>query len=315
MIFLTYFFTILKSVIYGLSVFFTSGLSENCDVLDILALRFLMSFAVLWLLKITKIVKINVGLGDFFKSERPKFLPSLLLAALFEPVLYMFFETLGISMSSGITTGVILSLAPISSCIAEEIVLKEKSTVLQKIFLCVGIVGVIYIAVNTDTSGGKDSVFGIICLVLAVISGSLFTAFSRKSSKAFNSMERTYVTAALGMVVFNFINVIRHIFAGDILSYFKPYFNLQNLIGFVFLSVISTIIATAMANFALAHAQISTISAFGGVSTLTTIAVGILLFGERLERFHIIGLVLIVARMVVVSYISIKKERKLSADA
>lgn len=311
MLFVTYLFAIVKSVIYGLSVFFTGGLLENLDVLDVLALRFLLSFVVFWFLKTTKIIKINVGIKDFIKKEkRQQGITSILLAALFEPVLYMFFETVGISMSSGITTGVILSLGPISSCIVEEIVLKEKSTWLQKVFLGVGIIGVIYISVNTATSGTNDSLPGIICLVMAVLSGSLFAAFSRKSSRTFSSMETTYIAAMLGMIVFNAINVIRHIFEGDILSYFAPYFNLENMVGFIYLSVISTIVATGMGNFALARMQLSTMAAFGGISTLTTIAAGILLWGEKLETFHIIGLVLIITRMVGVSYISIKRDKK-----
>ena len=41
---LAYLFTILKNDIYGASVFFTSSLSNSTDVLDLLSLRFLMSF-------------------------------------------------------------------------------------------------------------------------------------------------------------------------------------------------------------------------------------------------------------------------------
>ena len=170
MVFLAYLFTILKYVIYGTSVFFTGSLSENVDVLDILALRFLISFIVLYFLKIFKIIKINVGIKDIFKkTERSKYIKSLLLAAIFEPVLYMLFETLGISMTTGITTAIILSLTPISSCICESIILKEKTTLMQKILLGLGIIGVIYIAVNTNTSDGKDTIAGIIFIVLAVV--------------------------------------------------------------------------------------------------------------------------------------------------
>ena len=83
MVFLAYIFIILKCVIYGTSVFFTDTLSENVDVLDILALRFLISFIVLYLLKIFKIVKINVGVKDIFKkTERSNYIKSLLLAAI-----------------------------------------------------------------------------------------------------------------------------------------------------------------------------------------------------------------------------------------
>lgn len=310
MVYLAYLFTILKYVIYGTSVFFTGSLSENVDVLDILALRFLVSFVVLYLLKIFRIVKINVGVKDVFKkTERSKYIKSLLLAAIFEPVLYMLFETWGISMTTGITTAVILSLSPISSCICESIILKEKTTLMQKILLGLGIIGVIYISVNTSTTDGKDSIAGILFIVLAVISGSLFMVFSRKSSSHFNSMEVTYFSALLGMIAFNSVNIVRHISSGDILEYFSPLFNIQNLIGFVFLAIVSTIVATGMNNFALSKIQTSTASAFSGLSTVVTITVGVIFGGEHLYYFHYIGITLILIRMIGVSYISIKKTR------
>lgn len=308
MVFLAYIFIILKCVIYGTSVFFTGFLSENVDILDILALRFLISFIVLYLLKIFKIVKINVGVKDIFKkTERSNYIKSLLLAAIFEPVFYMLFETWGISMTTGITTAIILSLTPISSCICESVILKEKTTLMQKLFLGIGIIGVIYIAVNTNTSDGKDTIAGIILIVLAVISGSLFAAFSRKSSAHFNSFEVTYFSAMLGMIAFNSVNVIRHISSGDKLKYFSPLFNIQNLVGFVFLAIISTIVATGMNNFALSKIQTSTASAFSGLSTVVTITVGVIFGGEKLYYFHYIGIALILIRMIGVSYISIKR--------
>ena len=309
--FIVYLFAVLKNVIYGTSVFFTGELSSSVDVLDILALRFLMSFVVLFILKSLKIVKINVGVKDVLgRTDRSKYIKSLLLAALFEPVLYMLFETLGIAMTSGITAGVILSLLPVTCCIAESIILKEKTTFLQKLFLGLGIIGVAYIAINTSTGEGKDSILGIVFLLLAIISGAFFMVFSRKSSSAFKPMEITYFSCMLGAAVFNAINVVRHLIEGDILNYFTPYFNLDNMIGFVFLAVISTIVATSMNNFALSHMQVSTMSAFGGLSTLVTIAAGVMFGGEHLYTFHYIGLSLIVARMVGVSVIAIKKEKQ-----
>ncbi len=311
MIFLAYLFTVLKNVIYGTSVFFTGALTDNVDILDILALRFMLSFIVLYLLKVFKIVRIDVGIRDVFgKTEHSKYIKSLLLAAIFEPVLYMLFETFGISMTTGITVGVILSLTPISSCICESIILKEKTTLMQKLFLGIGIVGVIYIAVNTNTSDGKDTIAGIIFIVLAVVSGSLFAVFSRKSSSYFNSMEVTYFSALLGMIAFNSVNVVRHILSGNILKYFSPLFNVQNLTGFIFLAIVSTIVATGMNNFALSKIQTSTASAFSGLSTVVTITVGVIFGGEHLYYFHYIGITLILIRMIGVSYISIRKSKK-----
>lgn len=309
---IAYIFAFLKNVIYGTTPFFTGALSESgTDVLDILALRFLMSFVVFWLLKVTRIVKINVSVRDFFKKNpRSSVMRYILLTALFEPVLYMFFETLGISMSSNITTGVILSLSAVTSCIFEVVFLGEKSTLLQKFFLALGIFGAIYIAVNSSGSGGKDSVLGILFLILAVVSGSLFSVFSRKSSKSFSAMEVTYVSCMLGAVVFNAVNVVRHLIRGDILHYFDPYFNVENLVGFAVLAICSTIVATGMNNFALSRMQSSTMAAFGGISTLVTVAVGVIFANETMMPYHWIGLSCIVVRMVGVSVIAIRRDRK-----
>lgn len=311
MIFAAYLCAMLKCVIYGSTIFFTTQLTENVDVMDILALRFLLSFAVMWILKITRVLKIKVGIKDFLKkNERSPFLKNLFFAALFEPVLYMFFETFGVSMTTNITAAVIISLAPISSCIIEELFLKEHSTLLQKIFLGCGMFGVIFIAANTDTSGGENSLLGILFLLGSVLSGSLFAAFSRKSSSHFSTIERSYFSCLLGAVIFNSINVIRHIAIGDILHYFDPFMDNDNIMGFLFLGVLSTIIATCMNNFALSKLQMSTMVAFGGVSTIVTIVIGVVFGNETLQPFHFIGLFFIVLRMVGVSAVSIYREKK-----
>ena len=312
-----YILVFLKYVIYGSTVFFTGELEATVSVTDILALRFLMSFVFMWLLKTLGVFKIKFGIKEVIRgSERRSFLPSLLLAAIFEPVLYMLFETLGISMTTDITTAVVLSLSPIAFCIAEALILKEKNTLLQKIFLLVGIVGVVFIAVKTDTSDGENSLLGIVFLLLTIISGALFSVFSRKSSKHFAAIEITYASALLGTVIFNAVSIVRHIINGDILSYFDPYFDVQNIIGFAFLAILSTVIATCVNNWCLSKMQVSTMAAFSGVSTLVTILIGVIFRGEQLYYFHYIGLSLILVRMVGVSVISVRKTRRLlSADA
>lgn len=310
MIIFVYFLAFLKNVIYGLSVFFTGTLLETTDTLDVLALRFLLSFVVFEILKQTKILKINIGIKDYLgKTERSKFIKPLIFAALFEPVLYMAFETLGISMSTGVMTGVILSLMPISCVICESILLKEKTSVLEKIFLLIGIAGVMYISINTSSSDGKNSLLGIAFLLLAVVSGALYMVFSRKASGKFASMEITYFASFIGMIVFNAVNIVRHIIVGDIMNYFAPYMSAENMVGFLFLSVISTILATGMNNFSLSKIKVSTMSAFSGISTLVTIASGVLLNNEVLYTYHYIGISLIIIRMLGVCYLAYDKNR------
>ncbi len=311
---LAYFSAIGKCIIYGSTPFFTGSLSDNMDVLDLLSLRFLLSLLVLWLFKSVKLVKINIGVRDIFtKNERTPHIKNLLLTALFEPVLYMLFETLGISMSSGVTTAVILSLSPVVYCICEFIFFRQYPSFLQGIFLTLGMIGAGYIAVCTSASGDESGFFGILFLILSLVVGGLFCVFSRKSSTHFSPLEITYTSSLLGAVCFNAINVVRHIINGSILHYFDPYFNLENLMGFIVLGVGSTILATMMSNYSLSKLKISTFSAFGGVSTVVTVLLGVLFAGERLMYYHFIGFPFIIARMVGVSAIDIIKDRKESS--
>lgn len=309
---LAYLFTFFKNAIYGTTNFFTKGLNSNeIDAIEILALRFLLSFVILWLLKVTRLVKINVGIKDIFTStEKHKYIKPLLIAALFSPVIEMLFETTGFTKTSAITAGVIMSISPVASCIFEGIILKERTTFAQKIYLLLGIIGVIYIAINTNTSDGKNTLFGMLCLIIAVVAGPLYLVFSRKCSGKFKAFEITYFSCLLGMIVFNTINIIKHLWQGDIFHYFDPYFNPENIIGFITLSIISTIFCTLMNNYSMSKLQASTVSAFGGVSTIVTILIGVVFLGEKLYFFHYIGFVLILARIIGVSYIAIKKDKK-----
>lgn len=316
MVFLAYLFAFLKNAIYGTTNFFIKDLNGNeIDAIDILALRFLLSFVILWLLKTCKILNIKVGVKDIFKkTERHRFIKPLLLTALFSPVIEMFFETTGYTMTTAVTAGVILSLMPIAACIFESIILKETTTALQKIFLVIGIVGVIYIGINTDTSDGKNTVFGIVCLIIAVTAGPLHLVFSRQSTKQFAPFEISYFACLFGTVFFNFINVIKHLFHGDILHYFDPFLDPENIVSFLVLSVFSTVVATGMNNYSMKKIQASTVSAFCGVSTVVTILIGVLILDEKLYYYHYIGFALILIRIIGVSYIAIKKDRKKSLD-
>lgn len=137
----------------------------------------------------------------------------------------------------------------------------------------------------------------------------MYMVFSRKSSGHFNAMEVTYFSALFGMIAFNFVNIIRHIINGNLLEYFLPLSDMQNLVCFIFLAFVSTIVAKCMNNFALSKIQTSTVSAFSGLYTIITIFLGVVLGGEKLYYFHFIGMALILIRMIGVSYISIRKDR------
>jgi drug/metabolite transporter (DMT)-like permease len=171
-----------------------------------------------------------------------------------------------------------------------------------------GIAGVIYIVVNTDTASGNDTPIGIIFMFLAVISGALYGAFSRKTSKGgeFSSWDVTCFASFAGAIAFNGANIVKRLSDGTITEYFKPLENVDNIIGFIFLAVFCTVIGTGMNNIALSKIEPLRITAFSGVCTIVTIVEGVLIGGEKLELFHIIGTVLIVASVFGVNYFAVR---------
>ena len=80
-------------------------------------------------------------------------------------------------------------------------------------------------------------------------------------------LDVSYITCLLGTVAFNAGNIICHIIEGNLSDYFKPYLSIENLLEFAYLGILSTIVATAMNNYALSKAPVSSLAAFCGVST------------------------------------------------
>jgi drug/metabolite transporter (DMT)-like permease len=299
-----------KSIIYGLSVFVTGSLTDSVDVLDVLSIRYIITFSVLLLLRATKIIKINMRFRDIFKRDQArKNLSILLMAGIFEPVLCIFLETAGLSMTTGITAGIIIAFAPIFTCLFERIFLKEKNTLAQKIFLGIGIVGICYVVINTKTGDGENSFLGIALLLGSVVCGQMYAVCTRKVKKVYNGFDTSFVMATLGVTVFNAINIVRHLLEGSLGRYFAPLSDPKNVVAFLYLGIFCSVVATTLGNFSYRKAKLSSLAAFGGVSTLVTIFAGVFFGGETLYYYHIIGTVLIFTRIIGVSVIDIKKSR------
>ena len=299
---LPYLMAVCKSIIYGSSILFTGTLLKSTAVMDVLALRFLISAVAFLALALTGVIHINF---------RGKSLKILAATAIFEPVFYFLFETIGIGQTTTSLAGIMSALIPVVIILCETIFLHERTTLTQKLLMLVSITGVILVTVLTgNDSGQSNSVWGIAFLALAYISGALFMICSRKSTSRFSAVEITFFTTMVGAVVFNGINVARHLSAGTITSYFAPLFSWENLLGFLFLSILSSIMATLMNNYALRHIQASSVSALGGFSTITSIILGVLVNKEILHWYHYVGMVMILIGAIGVNYITQRRLEK-----
>lgn len=287
-------------VIFGTSFFFTDYLLKTTTVIDLLAIRFLISFMCFSILRIFKIIKVN------FKGKNMLW---IFLAAIFEPILYFIFETIGVKNTSTMISGMIIAFTPVVVMILEGIILKEKTNLIQKLFLILGIVGVIIITVNGQNDG-ESTIWGIICLFITATCGASFIVSSRKSSKGFTATEITYFSSMLGMIFFNGLSLANHFASGTVNTYFYPLYSLDNVFCLVYLALSGSIIATAAINYGASKIQASSVSAFSGISTVTAIFIGVFFNNEKLYLYHIISTILILASAIGINYTKVKEQER-----
>lgn len=291
---------VIMEVIYGLSIFFTSSLLESGNTLDILALRFLICSIACILLRAAGVIKINV---------KGKPIKLLIIMTIFQPVLYFIFETLALSRATTMITGMMLAMMPVIIIIMERIFLKEKNTIIQNVLILLSVFGALFISYMSTQKEGKNTLLGILFIFLGMLCSGLFTISVRKASDTFTGIEITYYMAIAGAIAYNFINFIVRLSKNDLVGYFDLLFNFKNIIGFIYLSMVSSIVATFLGNYSLSRVQASTLTAFSGVSTITSILASIFLRGEVLMYYHIIGAVLILTGSIGNAYIKNKKDR------
>ncbi len=292
---------ILRSVIYGSTFLFSERLLQSASVFDVLALRFLICAALFGVLAACGVIRI---------SYKGKHLRWLIATALFEPILYFILETYGLRGISTSLAGILAAVSPIIIAGLETVFLGEKTSPVQKLLLGVGIAGVLLATVWNTGSSGVNTVWGILLMLGAQLSGCLFCITSRKTSREFSAMEITFSTTMIGAVVFNGISLAGHWRAGTVSQYFAPLLSVPNLVAFLFLSVVSSFAATVMNNYALSKIQASSLSALGGISTITAIVLGIVVNHEIIHWYQLVGAALILIGAGGVNYISVKNVEK-----
>lgn len=146
--------------------------------------RFALAFALLNLLRLT---------GRFPVRFRARRLWPVLLAGLFEPVLYFPCEQYGLRLTSTSFSGVMVALIPLCSLVYGAVFLHEKATRRQVVFSVLSVAGVIVLAVYA-TGIGAGSFPGFLVLLGTVFAGAGYMVACRACSGSFTAFERTYIT-------------------------------------------------------------------------------------------------------------------------
>lgn len=282
------------NVIFGFSFLFsTMALDVGAHPLVIISVRFTIAFLILSLLIVLRIVKVS------FRGKR---LLPVIFMGIAQPLLYFIFETYGLKMVSSAISGVVISLVPVFVMICYALFFHGKPTPLQVICCIVSVLGVIAISILSDGGEVKFSLLGIIFLLLAVASSTVFNILSNRSSQEFSPIERTYVMFAIGAVGFNLLSfaVLRGEYIPEILSSVQhPEFN----IAVIYLAIISSICAFLMYNFATANIDMVRASSFSGIISVVSMLAGIFILDEKVSVPQLICCIVIIVAVYGVNYV------------
>lgn len=271
--------------LYGLSYVFTKNATEQASALSLLGWRFFIAFSAMSLLAAIGIVKINL---------KEKNLKPLLAVAVFNPVLYLIGETIGISHTTASESGVFLACIPVASLAASTLILHEEPTKPQIFGILMTLAGVLITILAVGASSSL-SLVGYVSLFLGVICYALYSVYVEKASN-FSGTEITYVMLICGVAVFTLMAMIEGSLKGnlyDVLS--LPFHDRGFLVAILYQGIGCSAIAFFLSNVAITKIGVNRTSSFIGIATVVSAVAGAAILNEAFSLYQSIGAAIIIA--------------------
>lgn len=285
-----------SNVIFGFSFIFSKLALSVTEPLVILAARFTVAFAVMNILWLLGVIKLE------FKGKDKK---GLIFMGLAQPLLYFIFELYGLSLVSSALSGIIISLVPVGVLLISGVFLGEKPTKIQVLCTLISIVGVSLLSVLSN-DGAKNHFLGVVLLLAAVISASAFNILSRKESAIFSPFERTYAMFLIATVGFNVLalSLLRGRYFVEIISAFK---SSDFIIAIIYLAILSSVAAFMLFNYSTSKISAVRSASFSNIIAVVTVLAGVIILKENFSYLELLLCIPVIMGVWGVNYSGAKK--------
>ena len=271
------------AVLFTLSIGFSFYGIKMCvpyaDTLTILSYRYISALigVLIW-------VAAAKSMGRYPESKpgRPK--KMLYVTAMFY-ILFMVLQVLAMFFATSIEGAIVFAMVPIFAQIIGRIILGEKATALQTVFVIMTVFALIVLIILNATDIDLN-ITGIVMMTIA----SLFMAFQNVAARyvrgVFAPIEITYTISVGGTAIFVGAAVIRAIASGTVRPLIEPLFHAEFVIWVLFLGIFCILLSAQFMALMLANMEIIQCTVFNSASTLVSIIAGALLLGEPLVWYH-----------------------------
>ena len=261
------------NAIFGFSFMFSRLALDVAAPFVMLMYRFLLAFLLVGAIALWAR---RAGRTDWLRFDlRWRDVCTLLPFGLVQPVAYFLCESYGVSLTNATVSGVIIALVPIVALGAGALFLKEKPSLRQVLSALLSIAGVTVMTLQQSAGGGIHPL-GILLLVGAVLSGTGFNILSRKLSGRYSALERTFVMMLVACVAFTGLACLTAAPTELLAPLGSPVF----LGAMAYLSVLSSIAAFLLLNYASGRLPVGKITAFCNLTTVLSVFAGVVFLGE-----------------------------------
>lgn len=271
----------LGNIIWGFSFLFTkTGLAVAPNPNVMLAHRFILS---------TLFMGIPLLLGKEKISFKGKNWKPVVLLLLMQSC-YFLFETYGILYTNATIAGLVLAVVPVVTIGTGALFLREYPTRRQALFCILPVAGVIIMTVSGKELGVVTPL-GIIFLLLTMLVSAVFKTANRKAAQEFSSFARTFLVLANSAVLFSLVGMGS--VEWNIAAFAAPLLQGKYLFSVLCLSLLCSIVANLLVNYASGHMSVFKLSSFGSLSTLCSMVAGVVFLREPVSISLLLGAVLI----------------------
>lgn len=233
------------------------------------------------------VLSIPIILGKVKINLRGKNIKPLLLLGAMEPCIYFIGEQYGLRYTNSAFSGLMIAVIPIVTLIMAAAFLKDRPSKAQWLFSLLSIAGIALITVM-ENSGGQVQFIGVIFLIAAVISGSAYGVISRGISDEFSVYERTYFMQLMGGVFYTVLALIEH--RSDMSALIAPLTDGGFVIAMLYLSLGASVLGYSLFNYAVANAPMANVISLCNLTTVISVAAGIVLLGEPFSPVSLIAM-------------------------
>ncbi|GEM_PF-1394833 len=271
------------------------------SVLDALFFRFMIAFIFALLLIAFKAVKIDLK----NKKTAPLLVPAVLYA-----VGFFGFQFLGLQYASSVEAGIIMAAQPALTLILAELLIKEKTGVIQRICVLSAIVAAAFISVYGKGGIESVSIKGCVLILLSALSMSANIVAIRRLRNEYTPVEISFVSCGLGFTVYTIAVLISGGLTGTLANTFSLIKEPGFMAAVLYLGIGCTMVSTLLNSYTTRYLEAVKVSIFGCAGTVITLTTGALILREELSVMQVICSVIILAAVFGTNYSGRKNTKR-----